>query len=102
MKKYLAVAAFAVLALAPGARAGADERIYVRIGPPRAVVETRIVRPSPRHVWIAGYHRWDGNAYVWVPGRWELPPEGRYHRWSAGHWARDRHHGYYWVEGRWR
>jgi hypothetical protein len=23
---------------------------------------------------LPGYHNWDGHAYVWVPGRWEVPP----------------------------
>ncbi len=56
-------------------------------------MEHRVVRPSRRHVWIAGYHRWDGNAYVWVPGRWDLPP--REHAvWVAPRW-RHRHEG--WV-----
>ncbi len=99
MRKYLSVVALSALVLA-SAPAGADATVYVRIGPPRAVVETRIVAPSPRHVWIAGYHRWDGGAYVWAPGRWELPT-GRYHAWSAGHWAHHRN-GWYWVEGHWK
>ncbi|SRR5260221_8747808 len=100
MRKYLSVFALSALVLASAASARADARVYVRIGPPRAVVETRIVAPSPRHVWIAGYHRWDGAAYLWVPGRWELPT-GRYHRWSAGHWSHHRN-GWYWVAGHWK
>ena len=101
MKRPLAVTAFVLATLAPALSARADERIYVRIGPPRAIVETRIVAPSPRHVWIAGYHRWDGATYVWVPGRWELPPE-HFHTWVAGHWSHHHSHGWYWVEGHWR
>ena len=100
MRRYLATVALAALTLAPRP-AAADARIYVRIGPPAAIVEHRVVAPSPRHFWIAGYHRWDGNAYVWVPGRWELPP-ARYGAWVAGHWVHHRSHGWYWVEGHWR
>jgi hypothetical protein len=60
------------LGLGIGASQAAD--IVVKVAPPRAVVEHRTARPSPSHVWIAGYHRWDGHAYVWEPGRWEVPP----------------------------
>jgi hypothetical protein len=99
-KKLALVAALAILA-SMSARAGADTRVYVRIGPPVALVETRPVAPGPHHVWIGGYHRWDGQAYLWVPGRWELPP-ARHRGWAAGHWAHHRHNGYYWVDGHWR
>jgi hypothetical protein len=76
------------------------EEVIIRVAPPRAVVETRVVAPSHGHVWIAGYHRWDGHAYVWVPGRWELPPRP-HARWVAHKWVH-RHGGYVLVEGHWR
>lgn len=101
MKRSLAVVAFAILASAAALPAAAGTRIYVRIGPPAAIVETRVARPGPRHIWIAGYHRWDGHAYVWVSGRWVLPPAGR-RAWVAGHWVHHRRSGWYWVEGHWR
>jgi hypothetical protein len=86
-----------VLAAVP---ASASTRVYVRVGPPAAVVEVRPVTPGPRYVWIDGYHRWDGRAYVWVPGRWALPPRARA-AWVPGHWAHS-NRGYYFVEGHWR
>src|SRR5579871_6465071 len=61
------------------------EEVVVRVHPPRAVVETRGVRPSRDHVWIGGYHRWDGAAYAWTPGRWEARP----------------HPGAVWIAPRW-
>jgi WXXGXW repeat (2 copies) len=75
-------------------------RVYVPSPPPPAQVEVIGVAPSSRHVWIAGYHRWDGGAYVWVPGHWVVRPRPRA-IWVKGHWS---HHprGWYWVEGRWR
>jgi len=100
MRRYLAAAALAALCFMP-APAGAAARVYVRIGPPAPIVETRVVAPSRRHVWVAGYHRWDGNAYVWVPGRWELPPAHR-RAWVRGHWVHERRNGWYWVDGHWR
>src|SRR5262245_25123604 len=99
MKGYLAALALAAALVPSTASAGA--RVYVQIGPPAAIVETRPVAPSPRHVWITGYHRWDGSAYVWVPGRWDLPPSRR-GAWVPGHWVHHRRHGWYWVEGHWR
>jgi hypothetical protein len=74
--------------------------VVVRVGPPRAIVERRPPPPSRRHVWIAGYHRWDGRAYVWEPGRWEAPPR-EHARWVAPRWEH-RRDGYVFTEGRWR
>jgi YXWGXW repeat-containing protein len=75
--------------------------VYVSIAPPAPIVEVVPVAPSPRHVWIAGYHRWDGRAYVWVPGHYVVPPHAHV-VWVSGHWAHHHSHGYYWVEGHWR
>ena len=89
-----------VLGLGLGIGASQAAEVVVQVGPPRAIVEHRVPRPGPRHVWIAGYHRWDGHAYVWEPGRWEVPP--REHAvWVAPRWQH-RHDGYVFVEGRWR
>jgi hypothetical protein len=97
MRKLFLTALFAV-GLGIGVAQAAE--VVVRIGPPRAIVEHRPPRPHHDHVWINGYHRWDGNAYVWVPGRWEAPP--RPHAvWVAPRWEH-RHDGYVFVEGRWR
>lgn len=98
-KALFPAAGFLVLALS--ASPAEARRIYVRVGPPRVrVVEVRTVAPSPRHDWIGGFHRWDGRAYVWVPGRWDLAPRARA-VWVPGHWRHTRH-GWYWIEGRWR
>lgn len=73
---------------------------YVRVAPPPLVSEVMVTAPGPDHVWVRGYHRWDGGTYVWVPGSWQRPP--RAHAvWVDGRW---RHHrnGWYWVEGRWK
>jgi hypothetical protein len=74
--------------------------VVVRVAPPAPIVEHRTVAPSPRHVWVGGYHRWDGKAYAWTAGRWEVPP--REHAvWVAPRWEH-RSNGYVFVEGRWR
>ena len=74
--------------------------IIVKIEPPHAVVEKRPVAPGPEFVWIDGYHRWDGNAYVWVPGRWDKPPRPHAH-WIAHRWVK-RGGGWVLVEGHWK
>ena len=66
----------ATLAATP-ACAASRSRVYVRVGPPAPIVETRVIAPGPGYVWIPGYHRWSGSAYVWVPGRWDRPPRAR-------------------------
>jgi hypothetical protein len=72
----------------------------VKVHPPKEVVETRGVRPGPGYVWIGGYHRWNGTAYAWAPGRWEQPP--RAHAvWVRHRWVH-RHGGWVLVEGRWK
>jgi WXXGXW repeat (2 copies) len=82
------------------ATASASTHVYVRIGPPAPVVEVRAVAPGPRYVWIDGYHRWNGRAYVWTPGRWVVPP--RAHAvWVPARWVHERR-GWYFVEGHWR
>ncbi len=74
--------------------------VYVRVAPPVPVVEVEGVAPGPEFVWIRGYHRWDGDRYIWVPGRWERRPHAAA-VWVEGQW---RHHrnGWFWVEGHWR
>ena len=76
------------------------EDVVVRVAPPRAVVEHRSVRPDRDSVWIAGYHNWDGNRHVWVPGRWDRPPRP-HARWESHRWVH-RNGGWVLVEGRWR
>jgi hypothetical protein len=85
-------------ALCIGTVYGAE--VVVKLKPPALKVEHRSERPSPRHVWIGGYHRWDGNAYVWEPGKWDVPPH-EHAVWVAPRWEH-RNGGYVFVEGRWK
>jgi hypothetical protein len=78
----------------------AQAEIVIKIRPPRAVVEHRSARPSPQHVWVGGYHKWDGNAYSWEKGRWEAPPRPKA-VWVAHRYNHTRT-GYVFVEGHWR
>jgi len=98
MKKFLPTLACAAFLVAGIAQA----QIVVRIGPPERPHEEVPPPPHehPNWAWHDGYHRWDGNRYVWVPGYYVEPPHA-HARWVPGHWD---HHGegYVWVEGHWR
>jgi hypothetical protein len=96
MKKLVSVALLGTALVA----ASANAQVYVRIGPPPVVVEHPAPPPGPNYVWVRGYHRWDGNAYVWVPGRYEVRPRARA-VWVDGHW-RHTANGWVWIEGHWR
>ncbi len=76
------------------------EAQFVRLAPPPPPVERRVPAPDARHVWVAGYQRWDGRAYIWTPGRWVLPPRAHAF-WVPGRWDR-RPGGYAWVPGHWQ
>lgn len=78
----------------------ASAEVVIRIAPPRPVVERRMASPGRGYVWVSGYHRWDGNAYAWAPGRWEQPPRARA-RWVAHRWRHNRG-GWELQEGHWR
>lgn len=101
MKTISRIAALVLLAsLLTAGAAEARTRIYVQIGPPPLVYETRTVAPYPGLVWLPGYYQWTGIGYAWVPGRWVAAPY-RHARWIAGRWRRS-YRGYYWQEGGWR
>jgi hypothetical protein len=78
----------------------ASAEVVIKVRPPAAVVETRGAPPSSTHVWVSGYHRWNGSAYAWTPGRWEAPPRP-HARWVAHRYVH-RNGGYVLVEGHWR
>ncbi len=96
-RKSLLSAALGVL-LTIGAANAAE--VVVRVGPPAPIVETRVVSPGPGYVWTPGYHRWDGNRYVWTAGAWVQPPRPHAH-WVGHRWVR-RNGGWVMVEGHWR
>ena len=76
-----------------------EARVFVRIGPPPVVVEQPAPTPGPGYVWTPGYYRWDGHAYVWVPGAWVTAPWPGAH-WVPPHWVR-RHGGWVFINGYW-
>jgi hypothetical protein len=61
--------------------------------PPRREVILYEQRPGTDYVWVNGSYDWQGDAWVWVPGRWELRPAPRV-TWVRPHYVR--------VEEGWR
>ena len=96
MKKILLASLFGfALGLIP-----VHAEVVIKLRPPVSVREHRDSRPSNRHVWVGGYHKWDGNAYAWEKGRWEEPPHAR-GVWVAPRYVK-RRDGYVFMEGHWR
>jgi hypothetical protein len=76
-------------------------QVVVRVAPPPpARVGVVGVAPGPGYVWVGGYQRWNGHAYVWVAGRWVRPPRPGV-VWVSPRWV---HTGGGWVfhKGYWR
>ena len=78
----------------------ASAEVVIKLRPPISIHEHRPPRPSRDHVWVGGYHRYEGNGYQWQAGRWEQPP--RVHAvWVAPRYTH-RRDGYVYTEGYWR
>ena len=99
MQKTLALATIAA-AMTAAAPTFASAQVYVRVGPPRPIYERPGPVPGPGYVWHAGYHRWDGARYVWIPGSYVVAPRPRAVR-VPGRWVPSPR-GYFWREGHWR
>jgi len=67
---------------------------------PTAMAEQVPSAPSPTHVWLAGHHTRRGGQWVWVRGRWAVPPSSG-SVWVPGHWV-SHLHGFMWINGAWR
>ena len=73
---------------------------YVPPTPPPPPNETVTPSPAANAVWIPGYWSYDGNAYSWMSGHWEIPPENA-HSYVAAHWE-SQGSGFYYVPAYWR
>lgn len=75
-------------ALSDSARA-ADRVQVSKVPPPPIAERPTTARPDARAQWVAGYWGWDPvrDDFVWVSGRWVVPPPGRI--WVNGRWERD-------------
>jgi hypothetical protein len=97
MLKKLALTGLLAVVLSP---AVSFAQVHITIAPPAPIAETRPPRPEAGFVWIDGFHRWEGDHYVWTPGHWERPPH-EHARWVAHRWVH-RHGEWVMIEGHWR
>jgi len=74
--------------------------MYVQTGPPLPPAEVIAVQPGPEYLWVPGYYDYAGGSYVWVSGRWAVPPHG-YHAWVPARWVHE-DKGWRFEKGHWR
>ena len=75
----------------------APHEVVVTTAPPPAQVEVVPVAPSIDHVWIRGHWHWDGVAWIWRPGHYEIR---RGFNWVPAHYEQ-RGPNWIYVEGHW-
>ena len=76
--------------------------LEIRIGrsaPPRVRYERRTRRTERNAVWVAGFWDWQGDQWVWIPGRWAVPESRRAH-WVRARYVRE-YGGWRYVPGHW-
>lgn len=76
--------------------------LEIRVGrtaPPRVRYERRTRRTERNAVWVAGSWDWQGDNWVWIPGRWVVP-ESRHARWVRARYVRE-YGGWRYVPGHW-
>lgn len=77
-------------------------RVVESVPPPPPPPASEVVTTAPvaNAVWIPGYWSYDGGAYSWVAGHWEVPPQNS-HSYVAAHWE-NQGSGYFFVPAYWR
>ena len=68
--------------------------------PAPTTAEVVTASPAPNALWIPGYWTYDGRAYSWLPGHWELPPANARSCVTA-HWDQQGER-YYWIPSYWQ
>jgi hypothetical protein len=72
---FFTVGAAALVTVGGACIASTPERpVRGQEAPPAPLPETAYAPPAPGMIWIRGSWHYDGNQYVWIPGRWESPP----------------------------
>lgn len=78
------------------------EPVYTRVSyatQPGATSEVITPAPGPGYVWISGHWSNRNQQWVWLAGRWELPPSTSA-VWTDGHWVQGSS-GWVWVDAGW-
>lgn len=69
----------------PDGDLAAEQTTTAPAAPPPPQVEAPPPPPATTLVWIAGFWQWSGQAWVWVPGAYQLRPTPRA-TWRAPEW----------------
>ena len=90
---------FAVFCFTATAATSTGITVYIQKAPPPPKTEEPQLKPAETAVWTKGHWQWDGNRYVWQPGKWL---ENRKNQIRVdGHWEQSRH-GYSWKPATWK
>jgi len=79
MKKFFTLASLAIAAIMTAhAEPSVSWDVTISSGtpPPPVVRNEPVPPPRPSQIWVQGYWGWNGNAYAWMPGRWEAVRPG--------------------------
>jgi hypothetical protein len=76
----------------------APAEIVVNSKPPVEKVEVIPVAPSPQHIWIKGNWHWDGHAWIWHPGSYQVARVGLH--WVPAHYV-EKGNSVTYVGGHW-
>jgi hypothetical protein len=83
-----------------GGYAAGELEVDMAPPPPPPVVVERPPRPGSLYIWIDGHYIVSSGRWVWVRGRWELPPR-RGNIWVEPH-VRQRGPRWGYTPGHWR
>ena len=81
------------------AAAPATTVITAPVPPPPGRAEIPPPAPSARALWTSGHWHWNGERYVWAPGRYIERPTPTAN-WRPGYWEQQPQ-GWLWVDGQW-
>ena len=79
----------------------AQVEIIAPRAPPPPRIEPVPAPPSTQVIWQQGHWAWNGNDYIWLPGRYVERPAPQTASWEPGHWEQGSN-GWIWVEGHWQ
>jgi len=67
-----------------------QEYIEVEFPPPPARIEEvhEALEGQDECAWMDGHHHWQGR-WVWIPGKWVIPPDDCYYAPAVVEWSRD-------------
>ena len=85
--------------LAAGCASGNRPVKQLPPAPPAVTVERVAARPSMDAVWIGGHYEWEKKKWVWVDGKWVVPPRPNA-IWIGGRWVKHKD-GWTWMPSHW-